>query len=1149
MRRLCLVLAVGLGVFGQAARAQTPRLPGIAYADTVLIGADSTVSIRPFVIAGTVEAWLLPERSPVSFQLFGVRGRLRLAGPGVRPGRMVLVAYRALPLDMRREYRLEREAVEMPSPARTPTIRTRPTSASSTVLRSSGSISRGVIAGSNRDVAVESGLKLELNGEVAPGVGIRASLTDADTPIRPDGTTQRLSEFDRVFIELSAAPGRVLLGDFDGRLDGGHFAKLSRKLQGVFVDARLGPQLSVKSAGATSRGQFRSQAIVPVEGVRGPYRLEGASGERFILVLPGSESVFVDGQLLTRGETEDYTIDYATGDLGFTARTVVTSDLRILVEFQYSTNQFTRTLLASQFDAGLLLDRRGMPRLSFGATVIREADSGQFLSEFGLTSADSLLLAASGDGRATRSGAVPVKYDPEARYTHYILQEQGGDSVFVALSARPSEGVIVFRVQFSRVGEGQGSYARDAESINGITYAYRGLGRGAYEPVRRLPSPISRSLIDFRIKVEPVPGVSLAGEWARSSTDLNRLSALDSADDLGNAGRIELNVSPYRFGRLGRIGVQGFVRRSSRNFSSFERYRPVEFAREWNLTDITVDPTGPVAGATHEQEAELSIEWASADSIRIGGSVSSLDLPGVFNGSRFRGNFLIPESRFPEVKWESIRVQSSDWRAGTDGSWRHDLASLRRNRGALTVFGELEYEEREDGSTDSLGLNSIRYLEIRPGLRIAGERAGASATIERRVESLPLAGRLEEAARSWTIRTSADLQRGESFRADMSLAWRTKNFRETFSGQPGIADTEALLVAINAAGRIKRLSLGWLYDARTERTPVLQEIYLRAGPELGAFVWTDANDDDIVQLDELLPETTPNEGNYIRTFLPSDSLASVNAVKARLSVRLRSAAEGEGFLARLSGRTVLEVEERSRTDRRSDVYLLRLDRFRRPGLTTSGRVRIRQDLRLFRTSGGFTLDVSYQEHRSLSELASGIETRKNRTAEAVAGIRVSRLTDISLRVANNQDYKNSDRFESRRFRIDSWRMVPGIVVRRGRSTTIRVSAEIAFKNDASAGRRARLLRIPGSVRYARAGRLDLIARLEFASVSLSGDPVTGLAEFELTDGRGPGNSALWGVTAQWSLSSSLRATVAYDGRAPAGRRTVHAGRVQMTALF
>jgi hypothetical protein len=58
-----------------------------------------------------------------------------------------------------------------------------------------------------------------------------------------------------------------------------------------------------------------------------------------------------------------------------------------------------------------------------------------------------------------------------------------------------------------------------------------------------------------------------------------------------------------------------------------------------------------------------------------------------------------------------------------------------------------------------------------------------------------------------------------------------------------------------------------------------------------------------------------------------------------------------------------------------------------------------------------------------------------------------------------------------------------------------------------------------------------------------------LSLFELTDGRGPGTSALWGLDAQIGLTDRLRATVAYDGRAPSGAPVVQTVRLQLSAVF
>ena len=109
-------------------------------------------------------------------------------------------------------------------------------------LDRSGSLTRGVTVGSNRDLALESGLRFDLNGQITDDVEIVASLTDQSTPIQPDGSTQNLREFDRVYIRLQSPSTQVQLGDIDISLQESEFARIDRRLQGVSTasDTKLG---------------------------------------------------------------------------------------------------------------------------------------------------------------------------------------------------------------------------------------------------------------------------------------------------------------------------------------------------------------------------------------------------------------------------------------------------------------------------------------------------------------------------------------------------------------------------------------------------------------------------------------------------------------------------------------------------------------------------------------------------------------------------------------------------------------------------------------------------------------------------------------------------------------------------------------------
>ena len=82
-------------------------------------------------------------------------------------------------------------------------------------LTTSGSISRGVTIGNNQNSVLNSELDLQITGKLNEKVSLRASIQDANIPLQESGYSQRLDEFDQVFIELFSENWNIRAGDVD----------------------------------------------------------------------------------------------------------------------------------------------------------------------------------------------------------------------------------------------------------------------------------------------------------------------------------------------------------------------------------------------------------------------------------------------------------------------------------------------------------------------------------------------------------------------------------------------------------------------------------------------------------------------------------------------------------------------------------------------------------------------------------------------------------------------------------------------------------------------------------------------------------------------------------------------------------------------
>ena len=327
--------------------------------DTLLLGQDqATLRLNhPFVLKSTLNLyqdgqWIAVEK------VNEIEGIIFFHEKGVHPGE-IIVSYDyltdGLPLSVGPRWRsfpildLDQEKKQL-----IPTKQLIRTPDQGSNIFSSGSIYRQLTVSPMGGSDFSGGLQMQLNGQLAKNLRVSGVLSDQDLPIQPEGTTRELDEIDKVYLTVTHPNYSVNAGDivFNKHIDKTH--NINRKLVGLKNTFKYNGWEGT-GVYAGTKGKFSSIEIKGRDGDQGPYQLTGKDGNRNIIVLSGTEKVWIDGRELTRGLNHDYTIDYSLAEINFTPNLLIHSDTDIFIEYQYSDFQyqkgFTGGMVAKVFES------------------------------------------------------------------------------------------------------------------------------------------------------------------------------------------------------------------------------------------------------------------------------------------------------------------------------------------------------------------------------------------------------------------------------------------------------------------------------------------------------------------------------------------------------------------------------------------------------------------------------------------------------------------------------------------------------------------------------------------------------------------------------------------------------------------------------
>lgn len=1017
-------------------------------------------------------------------------------------------------------------------------------------LQKSGSLSRGVSFGNKQDVFVNSALNLQLKGKLSEDIEITAVISDQNVPFQPEGNTQQLQDFDKIHVQLKHKLATLDAGDIQLKNDSSYFLKYNKNVQGGAATVRLGNdstrlQSETKIGVSIAKGQFRSSNITPVEGVSGPYRIQGPATEPYIIVIAGSEKVFVDGKLLKRGFNEDYVIDYNRAELTFTNKILITQYTRIRIDFEYAVQQYSRNIFQASH-------KQRVGKFESFFNFYKEGDDKDSPLLFTLSDEEKLLLSNAGNdpNKTWTSAVTPASsYDP-SRVMYTIASTTMEDTVFV--KATP-EDTPLYTITFTDVGLGNGNYILDEITPVGRSYKWvdpiDGVKQGSYAPIKRLIPPTQKQMVAIGASYQLSQYEKVFVEGAFSDHDKNLFSDKGNAENQGQAIKFGLKSKDRALTANSQWKWSAYMdmEYDEEGFQSIDRFRTIEFDRNWGLNQNTDTVSEQIINGGFELYTDKKHLFKYDISQRKRGNLSE----GLQHKAKWESQwkhlkvktsaFLMDNNTLTEViEWRKLSADISVPNGHIIPGYKYaeDRNTITQTASEQVVSSLMNYNEHKFyiNSGDSLDWTFHTFYSIRN-------------------DRTPQNGLLKDATEARTFSVNAGHLTSKS-NLRVQLTYRElEHLNDTLQ-------TENTLM-----GRIdwrkdfwqKNIRSNLTFTTSTSRELKREFIFVRVDNGMGTHTWRDLNGDGIQDLNEFFIAINADERDYAKFFTPTNEYipAYQTALNYKLNLKFPSHwKKKKGVLkqiSKLSNQFAFLSDQKITSSDWTDRFLLFGNNLSEDNILAN-KSTFKNTVFYNKSGIKFSMQYQYLNSNRKQLLTNGIEERQQEEHNALLRWNWTKGWDIEVKGTEKEMQNLSNFMEDRNYTIQQKEVYPKVTWQPNYKFRLSMGGGLKQKyspdsfNEQSHTLESTFKEISLGFKHANASKHTLMMEAKWITIDYNGDSNASVS-YEMLEALQMGKNYTWNVNYIQKLSNGLQLQVGYNGRKSPEQPTAHVGRMQVTALF
>lgn len=1023
-------------------------------------------------------------------------------------------------------------------------------------LQSSGSIARGFSIGNNQDLVLSSTLNLQLSGMLSEDLEILANITDKNIPLQPEGNTQSIQDFDKIFIRLNYQKRFFLnAGDIEIGKPNGYFMVVNKQLLGMDFESNQKlndrQKLYNKVGGGVNKGKYVRQTLNIINGVQGPYKLQGEQNEVNIIILSGSEHVYLDGRLLTRGQENDYIIDYNLGEITFTSNILITSEKRIVVEFEYKSNYYNHYTLYTYNE--FTHEKNSKLKLNVNFTHDQDLKNSSIQPE--LNNDHKMFLSGLGDDL---NDAYYPYIDSVGYNANEILYRKkdtivNGESYTIYIHSL-KDTTQLFRLGFTLMGNNNGDYVLEQSTTNGRIFRWiapkNGIKQGNYEPVVLLSTPKSTQLGTVAAEYRFLKNSGIQAELAISNHDQNTFSKNDDKDNLGFAFKVLLfhenklkskkeNEEKWRF------LTQADYEYVHKNFYTTESYRDIEFSRNYNLTEYE-----NVKSA--EQMLHLQAGFKHAD---IGENLYRFNYyakPGNVNAFR---NEMVSSTRLngflfgTNTSW----LLSNDSIQKTNFIQSNSFFSKSFNKIEIGISDLLERNIFREQHTDSLRSNSYAFNEARIFLKSNDSLPYIyNFSFLNRVEQIPQEQNLTTNIINNEALASFELAKLKNNRIRGTATFRNSQIKDSV----GKFTSENFFVgSVNYTGRFFKnaIIITTYYEAGSGLEQQKTFSYLKVAEGQGTHTWNDYNHNGIEELEEFELAAFQDEANYIKIWIttPEYVITYNNQFTQTLQLRPQNVWSNKTgfrkFLSRFANSSTFTSSQKNSL--KNSIKAFNPFQFNlEDSVLIRNTLNFINNLSFNQMSKYWGIDFIVQENQNKELLYYGFENNRNSIQEVIVRGHPHKMITLKCNYLHSIREIQSAYLASRNYTIETNHIESSINVQYNNALFGTLSYIFKHKENTENFEKALQHNIQFLFNYRMPQKGNLTSSIQYIHIKYNGETNSSIA-YEMLEGLNTGHNALWSVGYQANITDYLQIELSYNGRISDGNKAVHTGNLQLRAHF